>query len=388
VSAVDALIVGAGPAGAASALALLQAGIDRVAIVKFRARHRFRFGESASPDLGGLLHRLGLSNRLEELGHQPCFGNLSLWGGTVPAVDDFLRRAVPPGWHLDRPAFDAWLLRTAVERGATLTETSGAVAAAPSGESGWCVRFDARGRATHITAAIVIVATGRAVPRRLRFAANLHRVDDLIALTVTSSGAHWHEFQGYSLVEAVELGWWYAVRQPTGGAIVTLMTDRDLARVHHLHERRHFVRVWAQSKMLKHFVPPPADGGDEIVILPAATQYLDRAAGPRWMAVGDALMALDPLSSAGISGALRDALDVAAALAGFTGRGGGADAEQVAAAYSSRASETLRRFFVERRATYARELRWPDSLFWRRRQSEPCVDVPSQTVLREYRHRV
>jgi flavin-dependent dehydrogenase len=179
------------------------------------------------------------------------------------------------------------------------------------------------------------------------------------------------------MVEAVELGWWYAARLPGGEAMVTLMTDHDLARMHHLRGREQFVRAWAGSELLKTFLPPPAVAECEIVIRPAATQYLDRAAGPGWMAVGDALMAFDPLSSAGIGGALREAIDLSAALVRFLGGSSGADARQAAEAYASRASGSLRRFLVERRAMYARERRWPDSLFWRRR----TTDVPGGATI-------
>jgi glycerol-3-phosphate dehydrogenase len=83
------------------------------------------------------------------------------------------------------------LLQEAVERGATLIETSGVAAVASSSGRRWCVRLDARGRSPDVIAAAVIVATGRAVATPLRFGAELRRVDRLIALTALSSAAHW-----------------------------------------------------------------------------------------------------------------------------------------------------------------------------------------------------
>ena len=55
----DVLILGAGPAGAGAALALKRIGIERVLMVDWLRRGRFRIGESAAPGIGALLGRLG-----------------------------------------------------------------------------------------------------------------------------------------------------------------------------------------------------------------------------------------------------------------------------------------------------------------------------------------
>ena len=84
-----------------------------------------------------------------------------------------------------------------------------------------------------------------------------------------------------------------------------------------------------------------------------------------WLAVGDALMSFDPLSSSGISGALSDGLAAADALLPWL-----ADAHGMAFAarsWASRADVSWRRFLDQRRKHYATETRWPDSPFGRAR---------------------
>ncbi|WP_247892025.1 FAD-dependent oxidoreductase [Azospirillum argentinense] len=98
--AADVLIVGAGPAGSATALALRAAGVPRVVLVD-RAAHgsperaALRVGESATPNVGPLLARLGLPDDLGRLGHRPYHGNLSLWSGDGETAPSRSQRPKP-----------------------------------------------------------------------------------------------------------------------------------------------------------------------------------------------------------------------------------------------------------------------------------------------------
>ncbi|WP_396230553.1 NAD(P)/FAD-dependent oxidoreductase, partial [Frankia sp. ACN1ag] len=95
---------------------------------------------------------------------------------------------------------------------------------------------------------------------------------------------------------------------------------------------------------------------------PAAGRYLDPPIGAAWLAVGDAALAVDPLSSQGILNALHS---------GF--RAGLTIAEDLAG--NSRALQAYRSFIDRVTATYLRnstevyrqERRWTESTFWRRR---------------------
>src|SRR5713101_5039299 len=133
---VDVVVLGAGPAGSAVGLALKRAGVARVLLVDHPVRRPFRIGESAAPGLGPLLRRLGLDDRLEDRGHRPCYGNLSLWGRPQLTVEDFMNGAYGSGWHLDRDSFDAWLRAEAGAAGAALL-SPGHLEAARRVGGGW-----------------------------------------------------------------------------------------------------------------------------------------------------------------------------------------------------------------------------------------------------------
>lgn len=358
-NAFDVLILGAGPAGSATALGLLASGVERVLMVDRCIAKPFHIGESATPDVAGMLGELGLENDLGRLGHRAYHGNLSLWGGGQPVVDHFLVRGRGHGWHLDRAAFDEWLRQEAVARGAQLVSHVGLSAIEPI-EDGWRVTVDDLGV---VSARVLVDAAGRRAPLASRLGAKRMRLDTLVALAVRAESVD--SLAGLSLVEPFADGWWYAADLPDGRTMVTLMTDRDVAGKHHFYKHSAYLEAWRNTEELVKRVPPPHEL-ESIGVFAAHSGFTNQAAGNRWITVGDALMGFDPLTSSGISGALDDALAAVPAIkAQLWGD------INAAHAYVRRANTTLRRYLVERRKHYNAERRWQDHEFWARRGSNP-----------------
>ncbi|HEU4535301.1 MAG TPA: FAD-dependent monooxygenase [Polyangiaceae bacterium] len=170
---------------------------------------------------------------------------------------------------------------------------------------------------------------------------------------------------GRTLVEAVEDGWWYSVLLPDGERLVARLGDADLL------DRRRLLGVeglWSSLGETQHlrrlcaeygYLPRgPARGAD------ASSSRLEPAAGERWVAVGDAALAFDPLSSKGIASALYTGLRAASAVdAALRGEGGAVER------YAAHLLDVYRVYRQQLRAHYAAETRWPDAPFWRRRSA-------------------
>lgn len=366
----DVLVAGGGPAGAALALALRRRGVARVAVAPGPASSApFRIGESASPDTPLLLARLGVSDDLATQGHLPCHGNLSLWGDRVPVQDDFFTRGRGCGWHLDRAAFDRGLLDAAAAAGATILP-AGAVHTVASGPDGWRVGFSHGGT---VTARVVADCTGRSTAVAARLGVRRRRIDRLAAAAVMLPAGD-APLRGLSLIEAAPDGWWYAARIPGDRVVLALTTDSDILAERGLHHGPVFHAAWAATTEIRRHVPLPGHS-PAVAVFPAPGQFLPQACGPGWIAVGDALTAMDPLTAAGINGALDDALAAAETVAVWLGATSHADCIDAAAAYSQRANATLQRYLTERRQMYGREGRWPASPFWRRRHGAASPDA-------------
>jgi flavin-dependent dehydrogenase len=278
-----------------------------------------------------------------------------------------MNRASGPGWHLNRHAFDVWLRAEAVARGAELLSPAQLATIHRDGD-GWQLGIRAESLDLEVKTRWVIDASGRAAALARRQGARLNRFDRLIALAALAEPVEKCGFEGFSVVEAGEIGWWYAAHLPSGKAMIALMTDTDLARGSDLLSPAAFRRAWASTLEICHFALPP-DQALRPVVFAAGTQFIDRAIGPGWLAVGDALIALDPLSAAGVTGALEDAIAAADTLVRLLGLAGRSETRHVCSAYAARANATLTRYLTERSAIYRSETRWENSRFWRRRAS-------------------
>lgn len=119
------VILDGGPAGCASALSLIAAGVEpeSLLVVKASRFERDRIGKSIPPDTRSLFEALGVLPSFLAEAHEPCYGSASSWGSDELGSNDFLYNPYGNGWHLDRRRFDAWLAdevesrRAAVHKG-------------------------------------------------------------------------------------------------------------------------------------------------------------------------------------------------------------------------------------------------------------------------------
>ena len=131
-------VLGGGPAGTATALALARAG--RSVMVLERSRYEsVRVGETLPPDIREPLSELGVWDRFERDGHAPSPGIASAWGHADLYDNDFVFNPYGHGWHIDRRRFDATLADAADEAGVDVQR-----AAAETLRSRLCGRLAAR----------------------------------------------------------------------------------------------------------------------------------------------------------------------------------------------------------------------------------------------------
>jgi 2-polyprenyl-6-methoxyphenol hydroxylase-like FAD-dependent oxidoreductase len=114
----DAVIVGAGPAGATAALNL--APFRRVLLIDRVAVPQWRIGESLSGAVRRLLADMHLWDDFLSDGHAPCHAFRTRWASPATEERDTLRDPDGPSWLIDRARFERRLRAVAVARGAQL----------------------------------------------------------------------------------------------------------------------------------------------------------------------------------------------------------------------------------------------------------------------------
>jgi flavin-dependent dehydrogenase len=304
----DVVVAGAGPAGAATARRLAARG--RSVVVLERSRFdRPRSGETLAPAVRPMLRDLGVWDRFAGLCPLPSWGTRSVWGDPEPATHSHLASGYGSGWHVDRQAFDRMLGDAAGDAGADVRTGTTVVGCRYDG-TWWEVRTTSP---RPVLGRVLVDATGRrATPgralggRRLAF-------DRLVAVAGTWVGAD-VERERYLLVETTADGWWYTAPVPADSVVGVLMTDADLCRRDGLAAtaRWHGLLRAAPATAARVGTAPPASAPR---VYPAASHRLLRRGDRRpWVAVGDAALAVDPVSGSGVLRALRTA-EAAARLA-------------------------------------------------------------------------
>jgi flavin-dependent dehydrogenase len=97
-------------------------------------------------------------------------------------------------------------------------------------------------------------------------------------------------------------------------------------------------------------------------VLPSWSAYTPAATDGTRFTVGDAALAMDPLSGRGLTAALRSSLDAAEAIARL--RDGN---EEAAHAFAAAHLKRTQSYLAARRVYYTGESRWRDETFWARR---------------------
>ena len=358
----DIAIIGAGPAGSAAALTALAEQQNRIALIHSPTQHAQTIGESATPSVTQLIRQLGLNHQLDQQGHLTSEGHLSQWGSPQLAEQDFITQGQGHGWHLDRTTFDAWLRTEAEQRGSTLLTNQRYNRIGRLDKGHWGIELQTDAGIKRIVARAVMDATGRSAKLARQCGAQRHKRDQLVAISYQAP-AQTARLQHFTLVESSQDGWWYGAGLPNGNIMVCYMSDADLINQQQLKQPEQLARLLKQSQEIQHHVAPP---GPETLLhsYPANTSYIDQIAGAGWIAIGDAALAMDPLTSSGINSALADGMAGAQAILEYLEGN-----DQALRQHTHNINQTIQRYLAERLQMYQREQRWTDTPFWQRRQT-------------------
>ena len=365
----DAIIVGAGPAG--SALARRLRPRYRVLLLdrpQARAAGAARIGESLPGAARVLLQRLGIYDRFLAQGHAERGASVSQWDQDTPTWFDPVRDPHGLGWHLDRVRFDADLRAAAVAAGAALVDQVRQLKVSSTGGR-WRVDLACLGQAgaapsvqTYETP-VLVDATGRSMTAARQLGLVRHGQDRLICLYAHLPADERDEDQATRICADTN-GWWYSARVPSGKRVLAFHLDGDDAELKSLREP-----AWLLAKSHHHPLFAgirPATMDFPVRAQPAGGGGLDPdalAALPEgFFAIGDAMLAFDPIASQGLFNALATAESAAHAIERYID---GVDDARVR--YLDEMRAVAARYYQHLGETYAAVTRYSQERFWRRR---------------------
>ncbi|BCH22779.1 NAD(P)/FAD-dependent oxidoreductase [Mesorhizobium sp. L-8-3] len=351
----DVAVVGGGPAGAAAALAMRRhAPARRVVLLEAGCHDRVKPGEILPAAARGLLRQIGVLEPFLAGDFVECRAVVSAWAGDALEERNSIFHAQGAGWQLDRALFDRLLLEAAATAGAEVRLGSAVHSAAREGQD-WQLKLSDG----NVVAGTVIWATGRNWKLARPLGAKLCVHGQLAAYIRFFDRA---PGDCRLVIEARPEGWWYTADLPRQRRVVACLSDPDLGG-----ELRNPASWYRALAATRHIAPLLSSSAREIASLAksAGTAGVDPAAGERWVAAGDTLFAADPLSSRGITHALRSGILAAYAVSDMLD---GQD-ELARTRYAMFAEQGFAGYAPALAAHYAAAARW-DTAFWRRRRRQ------------------
>ncbi len=355
----DVVVAGAGPAGAVFALNL--APLRRVLLVDCREAADVRIGESLAPAARRLFTDMRLWDDFIGEQHMPCHGTCSAWGAAEPSESDGLRDLDGPGWHLDRARFDDWLRRVAVRRGAGLVMPGRVWNIARAGD-GWRLDLTAHRSRVPVRTRLLVDAGGRSSSLARRIGAQRIAADRLVCGWVHGQDAPGRQ-SGLTHIEAEPDGWWYTAPLPAHRRVVAFYTDSNLPAAPDAADRDGLLRrLQTRAFLTRVLTASGFAAGGTGGFCAAHCSALSPAAGEGWLAIGDAALSFDPLSSQGLFNALYTGLTAAEAADRYlNGHRSAWHGYLVVLACIRDAYQ------AHLHAWYGQERRWADRPFWQSR---------------------
>lgn len=359
-------IVGGGPAGAATALSLLNtAGVSEFEVTLYHrpGSKRWAVGETIPPAANTLLDELGVKHLLDNSAHSPCPGSISVWGDDTPVANEFLLDLNGPGYHLDREQFESDMHAAAEQAGARIMPDH-TLHKVSSLADGFELGFRCSTVEETVCADFVIDATGQpaAFARRLPVARNV--IDEVISIHACMPVPSGIKLPDYTLLEATPGGWWYLSKVPHERLILSFTTDKEYMEEHAVSSTAGWRGAYQQTRWLRDMLPEDSLASTELCLAPACSAILTVCTGDRWLAAGDAACSYDSITSAGITRSLLQGKLAGAAIAEYF-----ASDKASLARYQDAVFEQFNQYIGLHSYLYGRELRFNGAGFWRRRQA-------------------
>lgn len=340
----DVLVVGSGPAALATALALRSRRLT--VSVAGRARHEGGGGrhEVLPGATRSIISALGVASGELEACVAPL-ARVEAWWGVRQVSSSGTMDRYQGSFVVDRRSLDRVLLARAIAAG------TGYIASSATGIEGrdgkYVVHLD---RHAEVECRFLVDASGRR--RRLARPLGSRAIiaSRLTAVSFRLTDRAGLNQSGLAVIEAAKNGWWFVL--PTGG-------NRCLAQFFTSPAAARLARSPEQLPEILADWPDSAPLGRPHRVQSASTILADPVAGPRWLAVGDAALAMDPVSSSGLTMALKSGLRAGHAVADALG------GDQTSLPfYAAMVGDYFKRFVLDRRRLYAMETRFPGSDFW------------------------
>lgn len=171
-----------------------------------------------------------------------------------------------------------------------------------------------------------------------------------------------------STIVSVESGWWYSAVTPQDKRIISFHTDADLVPKKEFNTKTYFYEQAQRVAPIKTLISSENNLNFQGVVGANSTR-LEEFCGDGWVAIGDAAISFDPLSSQGMFNALVNAVQLRDNLLknNHIITLNKSVRLNFISEYNSSISKVWAAYLAHKNLYYSVEKRWPNHAFWRRR---------------------
>ena len=302
----DVLVLGGGPAGYSTSIQLAQLGYSVIVLEKTNYTN-VRVGEIITPDSIVSLRTIGVLNEFYSQNYSKCHYEKTIWETCDPVIKDFISNPYSNGWQVNRIEFDKMLLKKAIDVGVNviLNCQFSLKDSVNYSTNQWNISLEHK-KALNITSKFIVDATGRKSIFSKKIGSKRVIYDKLLGIFgyfYNSEDVRVNN-NNHLVIEAVENGWWYIADLPDNKIVVCYLTDPNIWRRLKSKSTGKWLNLLHETKFIQKrihnlkFEKSPN-------IVPAYSMITKPLIGKNWLAVGDAAMSFDPLSSQGVNKALK-----------------------------------------------------------------------------------
>ena len=361
----EVLVVGAGPAGCATALSLLNYSDTQVMLVEQGDLSQVRVGEQVSATIFKFFDYLKLTEEdFNPNDYMPSYSSVSYWGSHRPSTRNSIFTTEEANYQLNREAFDLSLLSKVSTLGGTVLPRTKVQSIRHCSDGRWELELlHAEQGPLRILAKYLVDATGRnaSISRQLEVEVQKH--DKLMGLGCFFSLPKGHQQDYGHVLESCEDGWWYCAQLPDNQMVVSLFSDADIVSNKRLNLKQHWLDALARTQHITDSLQGATLSADKLWVRNACSQLVSGKLPNNFLAVGDAACAFDPISSMGIGFALSSGCQAAITIIHHEGD----SSDEAFALYQQDLQHIFDDYLATRQTIYDKEQRWLESAFWRRR---------------------
>jgi flavin-dependent dehydrogenase len=360
----DILIVGAGPAGTASAMSILRYSPLKVVIVENSSFENLKIGEQVSNSIFDILSYIGIKR---EDFDSDCFidgyDSLAAWGSENMVPRHAMFSLNGRSYQLDRNKFDLHLVERAAQAGAWIIPRSRVKFLKQDEDGHWTVKIlhETKGEIT-LQCRYLVDATGRQSSICRQLDIKTSKADQLVGVGTFATFKSGKQLMQEIYMETISEGWWYCSALPNARVNITFFTDADIIKDLRLQKSENWNYLLSQTRHIRKLLKN-AVSEERLWIKNAFSQMVEPHQRQNFLAIGDAGIAFDPISSMGIGFALTSGCNGAKTIMDLN-KGN----KSVISTYWNDLNNIYQQYLAQKQQFYQKEMRWKDAQFWRRRQ--------------------